>query len=73
MTKQQEKLVYDLRVTLLRNSYPPIFVVSLAELEAAEQSILEHLKRWGYPEILLCGENGLYFKGCELVLEVKES
>lgn len=73
MTQEQETLIRELRHKLLQSGYPPIFVVSLAELEAAEQSIIEWKQAQGFDPILLCGEHGLYFKGCELVLEVKES
>jgi len=73
MTNKQMNLVLSLRVKLMRYGYPNIFIVSNEELTAAEESIIEWKLKAGLDPILLCGENGLYFKGCELVLEVKES
>lgn len=73
MTKEQIDLVHNLRVKLMRAGYPSVFIVSDAELTAAEESILEWKQAQEFDPILLCGENGLYFKGCELVLEAKES
>lgn len=69
MTSEQTALVHKLRLELLRMGYPPIVVVDNATLEAVEEYTLEHLKKLNYPEILLCGNNGLLFKGCELVLK----
>ncbi len=71
MTKIQEELVHDLRVRLFRNNYPPVFVVSLETLEAAEEALTEWMIKEGLPVVLKCGEHGLWFKGCQLVLEVK--
>jgi len=72
MTKEQTIIIHELRTKLFRSGYPPIFIVSLAELEAVEDYSREWLIEHKYPPILACGKNGLYFKGCELVLEVKE-
>lgn len=73
MTDKQKELIDDLRLELLRNNYPKIFVVDKETLIAAECALSEHLKELGLPEILQCGKNGLWFKGCELVLEAKFS
>lgn len=73
MTKEQIDLVHTLRVKLMRAGYPSIFIVSSDELTAVEEYIIKWKQTQGFDPILLCGENGLYFKGCELVLEVKES
>lgn len=70
MTKRQTKLVDNLRLELLRANYPPIYAVDSETLIATEESILEHKKKLGLPKILVCGENGLYFKGIELLLKV---
>ena len=71
MTLKESELVRKLRHKLLRAGYPPVFVVSNEELEAAEKSIIQHLEDLGEPPILKCGKNGLWFKGVELVLEYK--
>lgn len=71
MTKEQEELVRKLRLRLFATNYPPIVIVSNEELCAAEESITEWLEAEGKEPILRCGKHGLYFKGCELVLEVK--
>jgi hypothetical protein len=71
MTKEQEELVNSVRIKLLRSGYPPIFIVSLAELEAVEQSIIEFKEANGLEPVILCGAHGVKFKNCELVLEVR--
>ena len=71
MTKTQKELVHNLRTKLLRANYPEIFIVSNEELEAAEEAIREHLESLDEPQILICGNHGLYFKGVQLVLKVK--
>lgn len=71
MTEHEKMLVHDLRHKLLRAGYPEIFIVSMEELEATEKSIEEHLKALSEPLILKCGKYGLYFKGVQLVLEVR--
>lgn len=71
MTERQQQLVHDLRVKLLYRNYPKIFIVSDEELTAVEEAIREELIKQGKDPILKCGNHGLYFKGCELVLEVK--
>lgn len=71
MTHDEERLVHDIRVRLFRNNYPDIFIVSNEELIAVEEHLTEWYKELGKEPILKCGKHGLYFKGCELVLEVK--
>ena len=71
MTDRQRDLVHNLREKLFRNNYPLIFVVDNETLEAVEQDITEWLESRGESPILKCGRHGLFFKGCELVLEVK--
>jgi hypothetical protein len=71
MTTEQEKLVKNLRLKLLRAGYPDVLIVSLQELEAAEEHLREWLTSEGKDPILLCGDHGLFFKGVQLVLEVK--
>jgi len=72
MTDRQKELVRDLRLILLRLGYPPIVIVDNETLEAVEQNLTEWLESYGRPPILSCGMNGLWFKGCELVLKVEE-
>lgn len=69
MTIKQLKLVRELRHKLLRSGYPKIFAVDIETLEAVECDILEVLEKQGEDPILKCGRYGLFFKGCELVLE----
>jgi len=71
MTKEKEELVRNLRIKLFAANYPEIFVVTEKELCAAEESISEWLESQGKKPILKCGKHGLYFKGSQLVLEVK--
>jgi hypothetical protein len=70
MTQEEERLVRILRIKLLQNGYPKIYVVDHPTLEAVEKSIMEHLESLGEPPIVQCGKNGVYFKGCELVIRV---
>jgi len=72
MTEKQEQLVRDLRLKLLRSDYPPIYGVTNEELTAVEQHLEEWLLSLDQDPILLCGEHGLYFKGCQLVLIPEE-
>ena len=72
MTERQKQLVHDLRVKLFHHNYPPIFIVTNEELCATEDYLIEELQKRNEPTILKCGKHGLYFKGCELVLEVKD-
>lgn len=65
-----DELVKQVRIKLLRANYPPVFIVSNEELCAVEDYLIEELKKQNLPTILKCGKNGLYFKGCELVLRV---
>lgn len=68
MTEKETELIRKLRVSLYKSNYPPVFMVDNETLEAVEQAILEHLIELGLDPILQCGKNGLWFKGCELVL-----
>ena len=70
MAEKQINLVHNLRLELLRAGYPEIYIVDNEILEAVECNILEHLKSLGYPEILVCGDQGLLFKGVQLVLKI---
>jgi hypothetical protein len=70
MTKRQEDLVHQLRLDLLRSGYPPVYAVDNETLEAAEQYLIEWAEDKGIDPILKCGQYGLYFKGCELVIKV---
>lgn len=71
MTNKQKELVFDLRLALMRSDYPPIFAVDNETLEAVEMNLEEWLIEKGQDPILQCGKNGLFFKGCELVLRVE--
>lgn len=71
MTKQEEVLVRNLRHQLLKAHYPEIFIVTEKELCAVETHLTECLESLGIAPILKCGKHGLYFKGSQLVLEVK--
>lgn len=71
MTHQQQRLVRVLRIELLRNNYPKIFIVDNETLEAVEEHIREYLESIGEPPVLKCGKHGLYFKGVELVLKIE--
>ena len=72
MTPEEKTLVHNLRLELLRANYPEIYIVDNTTLEAAEKSILENLEKNNLPPIILCGKHGVFFKGCQLVLEVGE-
>lgn len=72
MTEEQEKLVKALRLRLLRTNYPDVVIVSNKTLEAVEECIREELIAQGKDPILRCGDHGLFFKGCQLVLAVKK-
>lgn len=69
MTAKQLELVRELRYELLRHGYPKVFVVNNETLEAVEADLTEILERQGEYPILKCGKHGLFFKGCELVLQ----
>jgi len=71
MTKKQEEIVNWLRRALFLANYRPIYAVDNETLEAVECAIMVDLESKGLDPILQCGKNGLLFKGCELVLEVK--
>lgn len=71
LTERQTEIINWLRRALFLANYPPIFAVDNETLEAIEQAILIDLETKDLDPILKCGKNGLFFKGCELVLEVK--
>ncbi len=71
MTEKQTKIVKALREEMMRTGYQDIYIVNNETLEAVERHLEEWLESLGRPPILQCGKNGLLFKGCELVLEVK--
>lgn len=71
LTRDEEYLIYELRLKMLHTGYQPAYVVDNKTLEAVEKYIINDLLKKGLDPIIRCGKYGPYFKGCELVLEVK--
>lgn len=70
MNEKEQELVRKLRQDLFLANYPPIYAVDNETLCAVERNLEEWLIEQGKDPILQCGKNGLWFKGCELVLKV---
>lgn len=70
LSERQRRLVSDLRHLMLASSYQPIYEVDNETLTAVELYLESDLIAKGQYPVLLCGFNGLLFKGCELVLAV---
>ena len=68
LSERQRTLVLDLRQLMLVSGYQSIYAVSNETLTAVELYLESELIARGEYPLLKCGKNGLYFKGCELVL-----